>query len=88
LSPEKSLQKRSHPHKPTLDDIAFAIIAADLECSAVIRRFSLLKRLYELGRKAGASARIRRLLPRSTLPSDLLCIWPLPSGLLKDDIYS
>ena len=53
-----------HPGRPdeapvlisdaTLDDIAFAIVAADLECSAVIRRSSSLKRLYELGRKAGA----------------------------------
>ena len=40
--------------KATLDDIAFAIVAADLECSAVIRLSSSLNRLYELGRKAGA----------------------------------
>ena len=41
-------------NKATLDDIAFAIVAADQECSAVIRRSSSLKQLYELGRKAGA----------------------------------
>jgi len=41
-------------NKATLDDIAFAIAAADQECSAVIRRSSSLKQLYELGRKAGA----------------------------------
>ena len=40
--------------KATLDEIAFAIVAVDQECSAVIRRSSSLKRLYELGRKAGA----------------------------------
>lgn len=39
--------------KATLDDLAFAIIAADQECTAVLDRVSALKRLYRLGREAG-----------------------------------
>lgn len=37
----------------TLDDIAFAIIAADQESSAVYRRAAALQRLYKLAREAG-----------------------------------
>lgn len=39
--------------KATLDDLAFAIIAADQECTVVLDRVSALKRLYRLGREAG-----------------------------------
>ncbi len=39
--------------KVTLDDLAFAIIAADQECTVVLDRLSALKRLYRLGREAG-----------------------------------
>lgn len=37
----------------TLDDIAFAIIAAEQERSAVYRRGAALERLYKLAREAG-----------------------------------
>jgi len=37
----------------TVDDIAFAIVAAERECSAVLGRVSALQRLYKLAREAG-----------------------------------
>jgi len=37
----------------TLDDIAFAIIAAEQQSSAVYRRAAALQRLYKLAREAG-----------------------------------
>lgn len=37
----------------TVDDIAFAVIAADHELSAAIRRSSAFRRLYQLAREAG-----------------------------------
>ena len=37
----------------TVDDIAFAIIAAERECSAALGRASALKRLHNLAREAG-----------------------------------
>ncbi len=38
----------------TLDDIAFAIVAAELESSAAYRRSSSLQRLYKIAREEGA----------------------------------
>ena len=38
----------------TIDDIAFAIIAAERESSAALGRASALKRLHNLAREAGA----------------------------------
>ena len=37
----------------TVDDIAFAIIAAESECSAAVGRASALRRLHTLAREAG-----------------------------------
>lgn len=39
----------------TVDDIAFAIVAADQESIAASRRASALKRLYQMAREAGAT---------------------------------
>jgi len=38
----------------TIDDIAFAIVAAEQESSAAYRRSSALQRLYKIAREAGA----------------------------------
>jgi hypothetical protein len=38
----------------TVDDIAFAIVAAERESSAALGRASALKRLHNLAREAGA----------------------------------
>ena len=38
----------------TIDDIAFAIIAAEQESSAAYRRSAALQRLYKIAREAGA----------------------------------
>ena len=38
----------------TIDDVAFAIVAAELESSAAYRRSSALQRLYKIAREAGA----------------------------------
>ena len=49
-----------HPREPlpvmeaTVDDIAFAIVAAERESSAALGRASALKRLHNLAREAGA----------------------------------
>jgi hypothetical protein len=53
-----------HPSEPareplpvmeaTVDDIAFAIIAAEQESSAAYRRSAALQRLYKIAREAGA----------------------------------
>ena len=37
----------------TVDDLAFAIVAAEQECSAILGRVGALKRLYSLAREAG-----------------------------------
>ena len=37
----------------TVDDIAFAIVVAERECSAALGRVSALQRLYKLAREAG-----------------------------------
>ncbi|MBB6190850.1 hypothetical protein FHS51_001070 [Sphingobium wenxiniae] len=39
----------------TIDDVAFAIVAADQEYSAAYRRASALRRLYQMAREAGAT---------------------------------
>jgi hypothetical protein len=39
----------------TIDDIAFAIIAAEQESTAAYRRSSALQRLYKLAREAGGA---------------------------------
>lgn len=38
----------------SIDDIAFAIVAAEQESSAAYRRSSALQRLYKIAREAGA----------------------------------
>jgi hypothetical protein len=38
----------------SIDDIAFAIVAAEQEISAAYRRSSALQRLYKIAREAGA----------------------------------
>ena len=38
----------------TIDDIAFAVVAANAEMSAAIHRFSALERLHRLAREAGS----------------------------------
>ena len=53
-----------HPSEPareplpvmqaTVDDIAFAIVAAEQESSAAYRRSAALQRLYKIAREAGA----------------------------------
>ena len=37
----------------TVDDIAFAVVAAERECSAALGRVSALQRLYKIAREAG-----------------------------------
>lgn len=39
----------------TVDDIAFAIVAAEDESSAAYRRATALKRMYQMAREAGAA---------------------------------
>ena len=53
----------------TIDDIAFAIVAADRECTAASRRSNALQRLYKLARQAGgvgADHAIATVLKRET----------------------
>lgn len=41
--------------RATVDDVAFAIVAAEQESTAAFRRASALQRLYKLAREAGGA---------------------------------